>query len=66
LFKLSTAKLSLLLLAFSLVPSGRIYADTGDSVDIVTGPDPAPTGNPNTIIGSPLWLEMELAIMMAL
>jgi len=65
LFKKATAKFSLLLLAFCLLPSGMLRAD--DSVDIITSSDPQPVGNPKpNAIDSPLWLELELGILMAL
>lgn len=67
-FKQSTAKLSLLLLAFLIVPSARLRADTGDSTDIITGSDPQPSGNPkpNAIGGGSFLFELELGILMAL
>lgn len=66
--KQSTAKLSLLLLAFLIVPSARLRADTGDSTDIITGSDPQPSGNPkpNAIGGGSFLFELELGILIAL
>lgn len=67
-FKQSTARLSLLLLAFLLVPSARLCADTGDSTNIVTGSDPQPSGDPkpNAMGGGTFLFELELGILMAL
>ena len=58
-FRRSTAQISVLLLSFFLVPSGRIYAAT----NVVTGSDPQPTGEPK---GNLMWLELEVGLMMAL
>ena len=66
--KQSNAKLSLLLLAFLIVPSARLRADAGDSTDIITGSDPQPSGNPkpNAIGGCSFLFELELGILIAL